>query len=575
MTIPRQTPDMDTSIKTPLLFFLIVYVHFVSGLDVPRPDKLYVNIWDGEVIVHWELPAGAPSNSKYNVQMGKYSGKWTEVTSCTGIKRTYCDLSGLLHDYRSKYKVRVQLVAGKDESPWTHNTFLPNLSKLQPPSFTLLATSSTLTVYVHRKPILKELFPFGLIYTIYLEERGQHKKNTTAYLTDDTGEDQTTMSFSSLRWGREYCVSITVEGIGASSTSSLSPKQCLLLPDQEWYIIAVASISFLCVLAVIAIMATVVLCYLRRPEKTPASLKSTVIGWLPLSVGEGNMEVVTDRGWFLSSFKTELKDCVSDPAAHDTVKEEDVEEDMRTSMDSGLGMEPNSATISGRNPPVRQEDSGCGSLGEQESSTSCPTDYPLKDQRTDADAVRKRDYGGVELCCKLDSSSVHLDGSPKAAGSDYRSHGPSAVQIHVCDDEELFKQRLPDAGLAQVVTGYRAGLQSCICSGAGQCTWCHKLGHHETELIKGYRAACMENGILSGKCDFVDPYRRGRTFSTYPKNTQMDTVVVEDFETAFIQMGEIFPLLTALSPLPLEDKGPDFNMNNLPLSLCDVQLMTD
>lgn len=55
----------------------------------------------------------------------------------------------------------------------------------------------------------------------------------------------------------------------------------------------------------------------------------------------------------------------------------------------------------------------------------------------------------------------------------------------------------------------------------------------------------------------------------------MDTVVVEDFETAFIQMGEIFPLLTALSPLPLEEKGQDFNMNNLPLSLCDVQLMTD
>lgn len=44
----------------------------MAGLDVPRPDKLYVNIWDGEVIVHWELPAGAPSNSKYNVQMGKY-----------------------------------------------------------------------------------------------------------------------------------------------------------------------------------------------------------------------------------------------------------------------------------------------------------------------------------------------------------------------------------------------------------------------------------------------------------------------------------------------------------------------
>ncbi|XP_037333554.2 interleukin-10 receptor subunit alpha [Pungitius pungitius] len=567
MTIPLQTPDMDMSIKTPLLVFLNVYIHFVSGLNLPQPDKLVVTILDGEVIVHWRHPAEPPSNFTYNVQMGKYDGDWATVASCTGIKRTYCELSGLLHDYRSKYKVRVQLVAGDDESQWTQNRFLPNMSELQPPSFTLWATSSTLTVYVHPKPILKKLFPYGLTYTIHLEERGQHKKNTTAYLTDNTEEDQRTKSFSSLHWGREYCVSIKVEGIGALSTSSLSPKQCLLLPDQEWYMIAVSSLSVLGVLASIAIMATVVLCYLKRPEKPPASLKLTVSGWLPLSAGEGNMEVVTDRGWFLSTFKTELKNCVSDPATHDTVKEEDVEEDMRNSLDSGLGMESNSATTSGGSPPVRQEDSGCGSLGERESSTSCPTDYPLKDHG--ATGVQKRDDSGLELCCELDSSSL------KAAGSDYRSHGCSAVQIQVCDDEEQFKQRLPDPGLAEVVSGYRAGLQSCICSGAGQCTWCHELGHYGTEVIQGYRALCVENGLVSSKCDFVDPYQRGLTFSTYPKKTQMDTVVVEDFETTFIQMGEIFPLLTALSPPPPVDKGQDFNMNNLPLSLCDVQLMTD
>lgn len=38
------------------------------------------------------------------------------------------------------------------------------------------ATSSSLTVRVHEKPILRKLFPFGLTYTIYLEERGQDKK---------------------------------------------------------------------------------------------------------------------------------------------------------------------------------------------------------------------------------------------------------------------------------------------------------------------------------------------------------------------------------------------------------------
>ncbi|XP_054455253.1 interleukin-10 receptor subunit alpha [Anoplopoma fimbria] len=571
---------MDMTNKTLLSVFLIICV---SGLDVPRPDELDVNIMDGEVIVLWKHPADAPSNSHYNVQMAKYTDEWAEVASCTGIKKTYCDLSSLIHDYRCGYKVKVQLVAGDDVSAWKAKRFLPSKSDLQPPSFTLWATSSTLTIYVHQKPILKKLFPYGLTYTIYLEEKGQHIKNTTAYLNDNEEEDQRIKTFSSLRWGREYCVSIKVEGIGALSTSSVSTKQCLHLPEQEWFVIAVSSLSILGVLASVAIMATFLQCYLRRPEKTPAALKSPLSGWLPLSVGEGTMEVVTDKGWFLSADRTEVKNCVKDPVTHDTVTEDDREEERRTSMDSGLSMESNSATTSGGSCPMRQDDSGCGSLGEQESSTSCQTDYSLKDERTDTDVARKREDSGLGLCCQLDSSSMSLDGqdsgSLKVAGCNYRSHSPSAVQINVCDDEELFKQMLPDSVLAEVVTGYRAGLQSCICLGAGQCTWCHKQGHYGTEVIKQYRAMCIENGLLSSKCDFVDSYKAGLTFSSYSKTSQMDTVVVDDLETTFVQLGETFPLLTALSTLPLvdggQDGGQDFNMNNLSLSLCDVQLKTD
>ncbi|XP_075956646.1 interleukin-10 receptor subunit alpha [Anarhichas minor] len=570
MTIPLQIPDMDMSNTTPLLVFLIVYINCVSGLDVPHPDQLVVNILDGEVIVLWRHPANAPSNSRYNVEMAKYTDEWAVVASCTGIKSTYCDLSSLVDDYHAAYKVRVQLVAGDDVSVWKYKKYLLNTSELQPPSFTLWATSSTLTVSVHQKNILKKIFPYGLTYTIYLEERGQHKKNTTAYLKDDMGEDQKTKSFSSLLWGREYCVSIKIEGIGALSTSRVSPKQCLLLPEQEWYMIAVSSLSILGVLASFAIMATIVMCYLRSPKKTPDVLKSTVSGWLPLSVGEGTMEVVTDKGWLLSSYKAEVNNFVKDPVTRNTVTEDDREEDRRTSMDSGLDMESNSATTSGGSPPMRQEDSGCGSLGEQESSTSCQTDYPLKDERTGTDMARKREYSGLGLCCQLDSSSTNLDGQDSGSLElNYRRHSPS-VQIHVCDDEELFKQMLPDSVLAEVVTGYRAGLQSCICSGSGQCTWCHKQGHYGTEIIKQYRAMCFENGLLSSKCDFVE-----LTYSSYSKKTQMDTVVVDDLETTFIQLGETFPLLTALSPLPLVDGEQDFNMNNLPLSLCDVQLKTD
>ncbi|XP_038548643.1 interleukin-10 receptor subunit alpha [Micropterus salmoides] len=571
---------MDMSNKTPLLVFLVIYINCVSvaRLDMPQLNKLTVNILDGEVIVLWNHPVDAPPNSKYNVQMAKYFDEWAMVASCTGITNTYCDLSSHIHDYDAGYKVRVKLVAGDDESEWSAKKFLPNTSELQPPSFTLRATSSTLTVYVHEKPILKKLFHFGVIYTIYLEERGEYTKNTTAYLKDDVGEDQRTKTFSSLHWGREYCVSLKVEGNGALAKSSVSHKECLLLPEQEWFITAVSCLSILGVLAFIGIMATAFQCYLKRPEKTPAALKSPVSGWLPLSVREGTMEVVHGgKGWFLSSYRREVKD----PVTHVTVIEDSEEEDRRSSMDSGVSMESNSAANSRGSPPTRQEDSGCGSLGGPESSTSSQTDYPMQEGRSDTDIARKREDSGVGLGCQLGSLSMKLDeqdsGSLKeaVAGGNYRSQSHSVVQINGSDDEEMFKQMLPGSILAEVVTGYRAGPQSCICSGAGQCSWCHKQGHYGTEVIKQYKTMCIDNGILSGKCDFVDSYKGALTFSSYSEQMQMDTVTMDDLETTFIQLGETFPLLTALSPLPIVEGGHDFNMNNVALSLCDVQLKTD
>lgn len=85
---------------------------------------------------------------------------------------------------------------------------------------------------------------------------------------------------------------------------------------------------------------------------------------------------------------------------------------------------------------------------------------------------------------------------------------------------------------------------------------------------------CIDNGLLSGTCDFVDSYK-GITYSSYAKKAQMDTVTMGALDTTFIQLGDTFPLLTALTPLPLEDRGQDLNMNNVTLSLCDVQLTTD
>ena len=56
---------------------------------------------------------------------------------------------------------------------------------------------------------------------------------TTAYLKeDDIVGYQRTTTFSSLHWGRQYCVSMKVEGNGARRPSAVSPKQCLLLPER-------------------------------------------------------------------------------------------------------------------------------------------------------------------------------------------------------------------------------------------------------------------------------------------------------------------------------------------------------
>lgn len=290
------------------------------------------------------------------------------------------------------------------------------------------------------------------------------------------------------------------------------------------------------------------------------------------------MEVVTDKGWFLSSYNTEVKNCVPQvPVTHVTVTEDNGEEDRRTSMDSGVSMESNSTETSRERPPMIQEDSGCGSLGGPESSTSNQTDYPLQEERTHID---RGGDSGVGLGCLIHSSSMNLDGQDSGslkeavAGGNYCSQSPSAMQINVCDEEEAFAQMLRGSVLAELVTGYRAGPQSCICSGAGQCTWCHKQGLYGTGVVKEYRAMCIDNGLQSDKCDSVDS-SKGITFSSYSKETQLDTVMMDDLETTFIQLRETFPLLTGLTPLPLVEGGQDFNMNNVSLSLCDVQLTTD
>lgn len=280
-----------------------------------------------------------------------------------------------------------------------------------------------------------------------------------------------------------------------------------------------------------------------------------VSGWLPLSVREGTMEVVTDKGWLLSSYQPEAKDKF--PVATVTPKDHKVEESW-TSMDSGVSMEANSAEISRRNSPERHDDSGCGSLSGSESSISNQTDYPLNDgkARTAADSR-------MDLDCQLRPSSANLDeqdsASPEVttvAVGNYRSQSPSAVLEPI----------LCHPVLAEVVSGYRAAAQVCICSGAGQCTWCHKQALNGKGVGGQYRAMCADYRLRSSTQDSVDSCE-AVTFLSYPQKSHQDSFTVEDRKSSFIHLEETFPMLTALAP-------QDINMN-FSLSLCDVQMAAD
>lgn len=266
------------------------------------------------------------------------------------------------------------------------------------------------------------------------------------------------------------------------------------------------------------------------------------------------MEVVTDKGWFLSSYRPEVEKKF--PVTSFTPKDHKVEERW-TSMDSGVSMEPNSAEVSRGNSPERHDDSGCGSLSGSESSTSHQAGYPLNDDKAGTGMD-----GRVGLDCQLRSSPANVDqqdgASPKATVvvGNYRSQSPSAV----------LEPMLCHPVLAEVVSGYRAAAQACICSGTGQCTWCHKQALNGKGVVGQYRATCTDDGQRSSRQDSVDSCK-AVTFLSYPQKTQEDSFTVEDNKSTFIHLEETFPMLTALAP-------QDINMN-FSLSLCDVQMAAD
>lgn len=308
--------------------------------------------------------------------------------------------------------------------------------------------------------------------------------------------------------------------------------------------------------------------------------KSPLSDWRPMSVSEGTMEVVTDKGWFLSSYTTQDEAHAKAPLTNLTVTEESDEEDRRTSMDSGVSMETNSIETHQERPSIsRQDDSGCGSLGGQEISTSDQTTYPPQKDGSKMDIASEKGDSGMGCGFQFHSSPLtvkqqHSEPLKEAVyGGNYRSQTPRNVEIDICDDKVELPEMLDKPSLAEVIQGYRAGLHSCICSGAGECTWCDKNVPRATHITRQCKATYDENTLPNRKCHSTDTFR-GIPVSIFPKDTQIDSVSVNDLGP-FPQLQETFSLLSAFTSLSPMDGGQDHNMNNLPLSLCDIQLIID
>ncbi|KAK7882581.1 hypothetical protein WMY93_028755 [Mugilogobius chulae] len=534
---------MGFSSKILILFFVKACVSCVSGQSLSVPENLRVNILDGEVIVYWDKPTDAPTDVLYNVQFGLHTGEWTVVSKCTKISQTFCDVSDLIEDYVGVYKARVQLEAGGAHSKWTHKKkILPNTGDLQPPSFTMWATSSTLSIKIHKKPILGELFPYGIIYTIYLLDK-ERNKTTITYLKDDIWNNEMNKVFVSLRWGKEYCVTIKVEGNGGMAHSMSSP-QCLILPEREWIVTAVASLTAMGVLIIAAFIAVFIVCYVKRPVNTPVALKSPASGWRPVSIVEGTMEVVTDRGWFLFSAGTEVKHVFKNLPTTYITDEKSGEEDRRPSTDSGVSMKSTSDN-------TRQDDSGCGSIGVQDSICS----FPMQDEGSETLSTGKSDDSGLELSCHSDASSLNLENQDSGCSNksgEYHRQRLLTVNIHNTDNDDMFKEKLPELPLISVVSGYRTNNSVCTCSGANLCILCCKQDNYRKQPT-----GLFQNNNIVGSCRHYSP-----------------DVQTERTETSLslVQMEETFPMLTSLSSFPLMEKGCDFNMNDISVSLCDVEL---
>lgn len=518
------------------------------GLIAGEQKKLNLtfDIWEGNVTVLWDPPNEAPVPAFYQVKLALDTGphaKWNIVQECDMITETKCNLGNFI--FKPTMKVKIELISGNNESSWLviRRIRLDDI-KLLSPDFDLFSGPNTVKVKIHRKPFLKELFPYGLSYSAILYPRGQESKAKT--LSDDDDEDGE-VEFTDLSYWQAYCVRVRLK-ITSIVVSNTSLPRCIHPPTDLSVVISIGVIG---VVGVITLFMLFVCFFLRRPGKMPAVLKLAVNGWLPMNVGQTEVESVTQKGWLLNSNKIAEK-----TKAFDEIEElSEDEKERRESTDSGVSIGQQDSI---KNRPQREEDSGCGSLTGTEDSLSSGRrsleELPFLDGGGNSSSVEgtREDSGlGIQTQDISDKPKpMHDDllSEIVVIGDGYRSQSPSAEA-----ETETTIQCDEDANMVSRINGYRSGQVTCLCSDSETCMWC-KTRKHLTDCDSFSHEQTVNDNDRS----------------SYLKKSPLETVNMfglDDLSCHSDKTEESSLFITC----PLLLKEP-YKLDTLPLTLGDVEL---
>ncbi|XP_036393021.1 interleukin-10 receptor subunit alpha [Megalops cyprinoides] len=586
--------DYRSWICTLVLVLFFSPWEYGAGHSLADTSNVTVVMWDGEVTITWVPPVGAPPLAHYKVTTAKYtrtSLNWTVVPGCEFTMLNSCKLTDVITDIKHYYVAEVRLATKQNTSEWKLRSprFTLKDSQLKPPVFTLSVSPTSVKIRVHRTPALGAVFGHGLKYLYYLREKGMDKEwNVTEqweeYKNGRTVEENE--EFKHLQWGQEYCVRAMVKFEMGIAVSQMSPEQCIILPEPDWYRPMVLTFIALGALAALASLVKLC-CFLKRPEKLPSTLKSPGSNWHPLSLNEVPVEVVMNKGWLLTSQKTEGKGGKMAEKMRMAEKEEG--EERRGSMDSGVSMDQPSSEKDGeegRSVMRQQEDSGCGSLGESDSNSSnirgVSGELPLLDGKNSRHGTQQKEGSGMGVGCQY-SGAQSMEGKdyehpPEVEvvmGDGYRCQIPSFVAIQANEKEEARAETPNDTDNSIVIAvGYRPSQPSCVCSEKGICFWCQSstTSHTTNEnSMCSYPTTNTSDQFPTCSVSCVpDSYPEKNSLQTEVELRQRDTSLLSHVYST--DSSECAPLLISVPQLPLLYEGLQCSANALSLSLQDAEL---